>query len=249
MRIAIVGAGVSGIAMGVALREAGFEEFTILERNPELGGVWSQNTYPGACCDVPSYLYSYSYAQRRDWSRPCSPQVGDPRLPARRRDRPRGSRPHPHGGRGRPRHLARRPEALAARDRRRRDARGRDPGARMRSALASLAAAARGHERVRGTELPLGRVGPRPRPSWSTRRGDRHGRQRRPVRPPRRRERRAGRRLPAHRPLHVAASQPGLPRLRPPRDRARAWAAEASSCRHPDIHGGLHAGFDAAPGA
>ena len=74
MRIAIVGAGVSGIAMGVALREAGFEEFTILERNPELGGVWSQNTYPGACCDVPSYLYSYSYAQRRDWSRPCSPQ-------------------------------------------------------------------------------------------------------------------------------------------------------------------------------
>lgn len=74
MKIAIVGAGVSGIAMGVALRRAGFEDFEILERAEELGGVWQQNTYPGACCDVPSYLYSYSYAQRRSWSRPCSPQ-------------------------------------------------------------------------------------------------------------------------------------------------------------------------------
>ncbi len=73
MRVAIVGAGFSGIAMGIALRREGIEDFTIFERAEDLGGVWFHNTYPGAACDVPSYLYSYSYEQRRDWSQPCSP--------------------------------------------------------------------------------------------------------------------------------------------------------------------------------
>jgi cation diffusion facilitator CzcD-associated flavoprotein CzcO len=74
VRVAIVGAGFSGIAMAIALRREGMDDFTILERAPDLGGVWHHNTYPGAACDVPSYLYSYSYEQRRDWSQPCSPQ-------------------------------------------------------------------------------------------------------------------------------------------------------------------------------
>ena len=74
MRIAIVGAGFSGIGTAIALRDAGFTDVTILEKAQDLGGVWHYNTYPGAACDVPSYLYSYSYEQRRDWSRPCSPQ-------------------------------------------------------------------------------------------------------------------------------------------------------------------------------
>jgi cation diffusion facilitator CzcD-associated flavoprotein CzcO len=74
MRVAIVGAGFSGIGMGAALQRAG-HEYVIFERAGDLGGVWQHNTYPGACCDVPSYVYSYSWAQRRDWSRPCSPQV------------------------------------------------------------------------------------------------------------------------------------------------------------------------------
>ncbi len=74
MRVAIVGAGFSGIAMAIALRREGIDDFTILERADDLGGVWHHNTYPGAACDVPSYLYSYSYDQRRDWSQPCSPQ-------------------------------------------------------------------------------------------------------------------------------------------------------------------------------
>jgi cation diffusion facilitator CzcD-associated flavoprotein CzcO len=74
MRIAIVGAGFSGIGMAVALQEAGFPDVTIYEKAEDLGGVWHYNTYPGAACDVPSYLYSYSYEQRRDWSQPCSPQ-------------------------------------------------------------------------------------------------------------------------------------------------------------------------------
>lgn len=61
--------------MGIALRREGIEDFTIFERADDLGGVWFHNTYPGAACDVPSYLYSYSYEQRRDWSQPCSPQA------------------------------------------------------------------------------------------------------------------------------------------------------------------------------
>ncbi|WP_210495857.1 NAD(P)/FAD-dependent oxidoreductase [Patulibacter sp. SYSU D01012] len=70
--VVIVGAGFSGIGMGVALQRAGIP-FTILDRADDLGGVWHANTYPGAACDIPSYLYSFSFAQRRDWTRPCSP--------------------------------------------------------------------------------------------------------------------------------------------------------------------------------
>ncbi len=73
MRVAIVGAGFSGIGMGAALERTG-DEYVIYERSDDVGGVWQHNTYPGAACDVPSYVYSYSWAQRRDWTRPCSPQ-------------------------------------------------------------------------------------------------------------------------------------------------------------------------------
>jgi cation diffusion facilitator CzcD-associated flavoprotein CzcO len=74
MRIVIVGAGVSGIGMAIALRRAGHTDVTVFERSGDIGGVWHHNTYPGAACDVPSYLYSFTADQRRDWTRPCSPQ-------------------------------------------------------------------------------------------------------------------------------------------------------------------------------
>jgi cation diffusion facilitator CzcD-associated flavoprotein CzcO len=74
-RVAIVGAGFSGIGTAIALRRAGHQEITLFERGDDVGGVWARNTYPGAACDVPSYVYSFSFAQRRDWSRPCSPQA------------------------------------------------------------------------------------------------------------------------------------------------------------------------------
>jgi cation diffusion facilitator CzcD-associated flavoprotein CzcO len=74
LRVVIVGAGFGGIAAAIELRRHGFGDVTILERGEGLGGTWRENTYPGAACDVPSHLYSYSYAQRRDWSRLCSPQ-------------------------------------------------------------------------------------------------------------------------------------------------------------------------------
>jgi len=73
--VLIVGAGFGGIAMAIELRRHGFGQITILERAPDLGGTWYYNGYPGAACDVPSHLYSFSFAQRRDWSRLCSPQA------------------------------------------------------------------------------------------------------------------------------------------------------------------------------
>jgi cation diffusion facilitator CzcD-associated flavoprotein CzcO len=72
--VIIVGAGFGGIAAAIELRREGIDQITILEQAPDLGGTWFFNTYPGAACDVPSHLYSYSYSQRRDWSRLCSPQ-------------------------------------------------------------------------------------------------------------------------------------------------------------------------------
>jgi cation diffusion facilitator CzcD-associated flavoprotein CzcO len=73
-QILIVGAGFGGISAAIELRRHGFDQITILEAGPELGGTWFYNSYPGAACDVPSHLYSFSFEQRRDWSRLCSPQ-------------------------------------------------------------------------------------------------------------------------------------------------------------------------------
>ncbi|HEV3035468.1 MAG TPA: NAD(P)/FAD-dependent oxidoreductase [Solirubrobacteraceae bacterium] len=75
LEVLIVGAGFGGIAAAIELRRHGISAITILEKAPELGGTWFYNSYPGAACDVPSHLYSFSYAQRRDWSRLCSPQA------------------------------------------------------------------------------------------------------------------------------------------------------------------------------
>jgi cation diffusion facilitator CzcD-associated flavoprotein CzcO len=67
--IAIIGAGHSGLCMGMRLRQEGVEDFVILEKGAALGGTWRDNTYPGASCDAPSFLYSFSFAQKPDWSR------------------------------------------------------------------------------------------------------------------------------------------------------------------------------------
>jgi len=72
--IVIVGSGFSGIAMGVLLRRAGIDSFTILEKAGDVGGTWRDNTYPGAACDVPSHLYCFSFEPKPDWSRAFSPQ-------------------------------------------------------------------------------------------------------------------------------------------------------------------------------
>jgi cation diffusion facilitator CzcD-associated flavoprotein CzcO len=71
--VAIVGGGFGGIAAAVELRRRGIEDFVILERSDRVGGVWCANTYPGLACDVPSPLYSLSFAQHAGWSRRFSP--------------------------------------------------------------------------------------------------------------------------------------------------------------------------------
>ncbi|CAM3861976.1 flavin-containing monooxygenase [Smaragdicoccus niigatensis] len=65
----VIGAGMAGIAMGVSLRKAGINDFVILEKGDDVGGVWHWNHYPGLTCDVPSHLYQYSFAPKPDWSR------------------------------------------------------------------------------------------------------------------------------------------------------------------------------------
>jgi cation diffusion facilitator CzcD-associated flavoprotein CzcO len=74
LEVIVVGAGFGGIAAAIELRRHGIEQITLLEQAADLGGTWLFNSYPGAACDVPSHLYSYSYAQRRDWERLCSLQ-------------------------------------------------------------------------------------------------------------------------------------------------------------------------------
>ena len=73
--VLIVGAGISGIGLGIKLKEAGINNFVILEKAADLGGTWRDNTYPGCACDVPSALYSYSFAQKPDWTRAFAGQA------------------------------------------------------------------------------------------------------------------------------------------------------------------------------
>src|SRR3954465_2068892 len=72
--VIIVGAGFGGIGAAIELQKHGFRDITILDAASELGGTWFHNGYPGSACDVPSPLYSYSFEQRKHWSRLCSPR-------------------------------------------------------------------------------------------------------------------------------------------------------------------------------
>jgi cation diffusion facilitator CzcD-associated flavoprotein CzcO len=74
VRVAIIGAGLGGIGAGIRLRQAGVTDFVILERATAVGGTWRDNTYPGCACDVPSHLYSFSFAPNPGWSHSFSRQ-------------------------------------------------------------------------------------------------------------------------------------------------------------------------------
>ena len=77
VEVAIIGAGFGGLGAAIRLRQAGRRRFAVLERSGDLGGTWYANTYPGAQCDVPSNLYSFSFAPKADWMRsyPEQPQI------------------------------------------------------------------------------------------------------------------------------------------------------------------------------
>src|SRR6059058_3136341 len=92
-RFAIAGAGFAGIGLAARLIESGEDDFVILERGDDVGGTWRDNTYPGCACDVPSHLYSFSFAPNPRWSRTYSTQ---PEIQAYLRDvaREYGVLPH-----------------------------------------------------------------------------------------------------------------------------------------------------------
>jgi len=77
VELAIIGSGFGGLGAGVMALEQGIDSFVILERSKAVGGTWRDNTYPGCACDIPSHLYSFSFAQNPEWSRsyPAQPEI------------------------------------------------------------------------------------------------------------------------------------------------------------------------------
>ena len=73
-RVLAIGAGFGGLGLAIKLAEQGVHDFLVVERGEDVGGTWRDNTYPGAACDVPSQLYSFSFAPNPEWSRSFSPQ-------------------------------------------------------------------------------------------------------------------------------------------------------------------------------
>jgi len=72
--VAIVGTGFSGLGMAINLKKAGRDDFVLLEKGSDVGGTWHWNTYPGCACDVPSHLYSFSFAPNPEWPETYSKQ-------------------------------------------------------------------------------------------------------------------------------------------------------------------------------
>lgn len=93
VRVAVIGAGFGGLGAAIGLRRHGIDDFVVLERAATLGGTWRDNRYPGAACDVPSHLYSFSFAPNPRWSRWYSPQP-EIRAYLERCATDRGVRPH-----------------------------------------------------------------------------------------------------------------------------------------------------------
>ena len=78
-KVGIIGAGFSGLGMAIKLKQSGMTDFVVFERADDVGGTWRENTYPGCQCDVPSHLYSFSFALNSDWTRtyPLQSEIWD----------------------------------------------------------------------------------------------------------------------------------------------------------------------------
>lgn len=74
VQVAVIGAGFAGLGAAIRLKLSGRTSFVVYERADDVGGTWRENTYPGCACDVPSHLYSYSFASNPNWSKAYSPQ-------------------------------------------------------------------------------------------------------------------------------------------------------------------------------
>ena len=224
----IIGAGFAGLCAAIKLQEAGETDFVVIEKGHDVGGTWRDNTYPGAECDVPSQLYSYSFAPNPDWSRSFSPQ---PEIQAyiKRVAERSGT-------------LDRFVFDTSADDATWDDARQRwvvhdvrrhlrrpHGDQRRRRPLRAEAARDRGHRDLPGRGVPLRPLEPRRRPDRQAGRGDRHRRVRDPDRPGDPEGGRPPRRLPAHRAVRHAAQRPALHRHREGRVQARSPACSRST--------------------
>src|SRR3954454_17601342 len=67
--VLVIGGGFAGLGASIRLRKEGFDVFLVVDRGSDVGGTWRDNTYPGAACDVPSHLYSFSFELNPNWSR------------------------------------------------------------------------------------------------------------------------------------------------------------------------------------
>ena len=79
VEVAVLGAGFSGICAAIQLKRRGIRSFVVLEKSAGVGGTWRENTYPGAECDIPSHIYSYSFALKPDWTKhyAAGPEIRD----------------------------------------------------------------------------------------------------------------------------------------------------------------------------
>ena len=244
VRVLVVGAGFAGLGAAIKLDEHGLGDFLVVDKGATVGGTWRDNTYPGAACDVPSQLYSFSFAPNPEWSRSFSPQPEIQAYLERTAARGRRARPVPLRRDGRGHRLRRGRPALDGHHRRRHRGRRRRHH-RLRRPLGAQAARDRGHRLLRGRDLPLRALEPRLRPDRQARRRHRHRRLGDPDRPRGGQAGRPPRRLPAHRPVGDAAQRPGLHAgsrgsasatcrsCRRPTARASTGAASASSPASP----------------
>ena len=197
LEVAVIGAGFAGIAAAIELAQAGIA-FTVFDRGDEVGGTWRDNTYPGCACDIPSHLYSLSFALNPDWSRayPPQPEILEYLVARHRPLRAATVDPLRHRDHRGPLRRAHRPMGVA--HHRRGGARGRRGHQRHRSAVPAVGARRGRSRHLRGHRVPLGPLAPRPRPAGREGGRGRHRGQRHPVRA---RDRPGGRpphRLPAH---------------------------------------------------
>jgi len=75
LSVLIIGAGFAGVGLAIRLKQCGIEDFLLLEKACAVGGTWRDNSYPGAACDVPSHLYSFSFEPKTNWTRKFAPQA------------------------------------------------------------------------------------------------------------------------------------------------------------------------------
>ena len=217
--------------MAIRLKQTGVEDFVVFERDEEVGGTWWANTYPGCQCDIPSHLYSYSFALNPEWTRtyPLQPEIRDYlrecadrygvrphlRLRLRRSSGPSGTRRRRSGGSRRTKARSRPQVVIAA------------PGAAQR-AIGSPRFP--GIESFGGTVFHTAALEPRPRPDRAQGGGGRHRRERDPDRPADPADRRARDGLPAHPAVGRPAPRPADHRLRagalPPRAGGPAGGAD-----------------------